>query len=114
MNNNDHLTILWTSDNIITAEKMVFMYGLNAQKLGWWKQVTIVIWGAATELTANTPKVQEKIKELLSEGVLLSACKACADQLGHTHILEKLGVEVKYWGEPLTDILKKNGKLLTV
>jgi hypothetical protein len=34
--------------------------------------------------------------------------------LGVTEVLEKLGIEVKYWGEPLTEILKKNEPLLTV
>lgn len=28
----DKLNILWTNDNFITSEKMVFMYGINARK----------------------------------------------------------------------------------
>jgi len=58
--------------------------------------------------------IQEKIKEALSAGVHITACKACADQLGVTDILEKMNIEVKYWGKPLTEILKTEGTLLTI
>ena len=39
-------------------------------------------------------------------GVHITACKASTDQLGVTEDLEKLNIEIKYWGEPLTEILK--------
>ena len=108
------LNILWTSSDLITAEKMIFMYAHNAKLLGWWDEVTLVIWGASTQLSGENKKVQEKIKEMLDSGVKIEACKACADQLGVSETLEALGVDVKYWGEPLTKILKESGTLLTV
>jgi len=110
----EHLYILWTNDNPITAEKMVFMYGLNSLKKGWWKKVTIIIWGAPAQLTSSNAEIQQHIKALLSSGVAVSACKACADQLGVTEALENIGIEVKYWGEPLTEILRTGEKLLTI
>jgi len=39
----DHLNILWTNADPITAEKMVFMYSINSLKRGWWKEVTLII-----------------------------------------------------------------------
>jgi hypothetical protein len=36
MENDGHLYILWVNDNPITAEKMVFMYGINGLKRRWW------------------------------------------------------------------------------
>jgi len=39
-------------------------------------------------------------------GVILLACKACSDSYGVSEGLEELGVEVKYMGEPFTQILK--------
>jgi hypothetical protein len=42
----DHLHILWTNADPVTAEKMVFMYAANALKFAWWQRVTIIIWGA--------------------------------------------------------------------
>jgi hypothetical protein len=114
MDNKGHLYILWTNDNLITAEKMVFMYGINCLKKGWWNNVTIIIWGATAVLVSDNPAIQAKIKEASEAGVTLSACKACADQLGVTSKLEELGIEVKYWGAPLTEILKSGQRLLTV
>ena len=43
-----------------------------------------------------------------------SACKACADELGLTEMLEQLGIELIYWGEPLTELLPELGTLLSV
>jgi hypothetical protein len=114
MENQDHLYILWTNADPITADKMVFMYGLNSLKKGWWEKVTLIIWGATTKLSAENTEIQKRLSELQSEGVKLSACKACADQLEVTAILENMGVEVIYWGEPLTDLIKTGQKLLTI
>ncbi|THB74072.1 MAG: DsrE family protein [Desulfobulbaceae bacterium] len=114
MENKTDLYILWTSDNPITAEKMVFMYGINSLLRNWWERVTIIVWGAAVEVAAENQLVKEKIKEALDTGVHLTACKACADQLGATDNLESQGIEVIYWGEPLTSLLKDNQTLLTI
>ena len=45
---------------------------------------------------------------------MFAACSACALNLGVREELEKMGVEVKPWGQPLTDILQSGGKLLTI
>jgi hypothetical protein len=65
-------------------------------------------------LSAENTDIQEKIKGALDAGMHVTACKACADQLGVTETLEKMNVAVKYWGEPLTEILKRNEPLLTI
>jgi len=109
-----HLYVLWTNDNPITAEKMVFMYTINSLIHKWWEKVTLIIWGATTKLVAEDAAIQAKIKEAQAAGVLVSACKACADQLGVTEALEKQQIEVIYWGVPLTEILKNNEALLTI
>lgn len=109
-----HLYVLWTNGDPITAEKMVFMYTINSLIHGWWEKITLIIWGAPTQLVSEDVKIQEKIKEALDAGVHLTACKACADQLGVTKTLEKLGIEVKYWGIPLTELLTKEEALLTI
>jgi hypothetical protein len=112
--NKTHLYVLWTNDNPVTAEKMVFMYTINSLIHGWWEKVTLIIWGASTKLVSKDANIQEKIKEALDTGVHITACKACADQLGVTETLENLQIEVKYWGPPLTEILKNNEQLLTI
>lgn len=110
----NELYILWTNADPITAEKMVFMYAHNAVLNKWWDSVTVIIWGSTAKLTAENDLIQKHLTEMLADGVKLSACKACADELGVTELLEKLGIEVKYWGTGLTEILKSGKKLLTV
>jgi hypothetical protein len=114
MSNGKHLYLLWTNDNPITAEKMVFMYTINSLKNGWWEEVTLIVWGAPAKLVSEDMNIQIKIKEALDAGVHVTACKACTDQLGVTEIIEKLGIEVIYWGTPLTEILVNKEPLLTV
>lgn len=111
---NDTLYILWTNADPVTAEKMVCMYARNSKLQGWWKEVTVIIWGATAKLAAEHITIRERLKELLMAGVEVSACKACADQLGVTPILEDMGISVVYWGEPLTRLLKEDAKVLTV
>jgi hypothetical protein len=110
----DELYILWTNENMITTEKMVLLYGHNAKRKGWWDEVTIIVWGAPSKLAAENSNVQEKIKEMISDGVRFIACKSCADSLGVSEALASLGIEVFYTGETLTQILKDKKHLLTV
>jgi hypothetical protein len=114
MNKPESLYILWTSNEAETFDEMVFMYAFNAKKHKWWDEITVVIWGASARLAGNDELVQLKIKEMVDEGVKVEACKACADDLGVSAKLESLGVEVKYWGQPLTKILKSGAKLITI
>ena len=114
MSEKKHLYVLWTNDNTITAEKMVFMYTINSLLHEWWEKVTLVVWGATAKLVSEDSNIQKMIKEALEAGVHVTACKACADQLGVTESLEKQNIEVKYWGQPLTDILKSGARLLTI
>jgi len=114
MSTKNHLYVLWTNGDPITAEKMVFMYAINALKREWWEKITVIVWGAPAKLVSENADIQRKIKEALETGVHITACKACADQLGVTDTLEKLGIEVIYWGIPLTEVLKENECLLTI
>jgi len=112
--NENKLNILWTNADPVTAKLMVFMYGTNAISKGWWDEVTIILWGSTAKLVAENEMVQDLIKEAQDRGVHITACKGCADELGVTATLEGFDIEVKYWGESLTEILKTDGKLLTI
>jgi len=114
MSASNHLYILWTNGDPVTSDKMVFMYGINALKKGWWEKVTIIVWGAPAVLATENESIQGKIKAARKAGVYLTACKACADQLGVSSQLGDLGIEVQYTGQLLTDILKGDEKLLTI
>ena len=102
----DTLVILWSSGDREVATKMVFMYTLNAKRRGWWKDVTLLVWGPSAKLLTEDGELQDHVKEMRETGVGLLACKACSDSYGVSESLEKLGIEVKYMGEPFTQILK--------
>lgn len=110
----EKLTILWTNADPITAKLMVFMYAGNAIGHKWWNEVEIIIWGATAKLVADDEAIQKMIKEVAEKGVKISACKACAEELGVGRKLLDLGIEVEYMGVVLTDALKGDGKVLSI
>ncbi len=114
VSNQQSLYILWTNADLLTAKHMVMMYATNARMRGWWEEVTVIIWGAAAKLVAEDEDIQSYIERAQSAGVQFSACIACARNLGVVEELTALNIEVKAWGEPLTELLKKDAKLLTV
>ena len=74
----------------------------------------VIIWGATAKLVAENALIQDKLKTAQAAGVQFTACKTCADQLGVTEKLVEMGIEAKYWGEGLTEILKEDRKLITI
>jgi len=112
--NDSHLFIVWTTDNPVTAMNMIMTYGGNSMLNNWWDEVTIILWGASQQLVASNTTVSVRVRELMDMGVKFSACKRCADELNVTEALENLGVEVIYWGVPMTKLLKSGAKILTI
>lgn len=109
----DKLVILWTSDDPYVAERVAFMYTHNAKKNGWFKEVTLIVWGPSAKLISENLKLQEEVKSMQTDGVVVEACIACANAYGVTEDLRKLGYDVKGMGKPLTDYLKNGAKVLT-
>jgi hypothetical protein len=102
----DHLVVLWTSGDREVALKMAFMYARNSKVKGWWKDVTLVIWGPSSKLLTTDRELQTRLAAMKDAGVKLRACKACADEYGISPELEKLDVVVEYMGKPLAEFLK--------
>ena len=109
----EKLVILWTSGDREVALKMVFMYAGNAPRNGWWEDITLIVWGPSAPLLVQDSELQEKMAEMVQEGVKLEACKACSDSYGVSDQLAGLGIDVKYMGEPLTAYLKEGCRVLT-
>ncbi|MBW1680171.1 MAG: DsrE family protein [Deltaproteobacteria bacterium] len=108
------LVVIWSSADRDVARNMVFMYTLNSRLRGWWDEVRLVVWGPSSKLLTQDKELQEALAEMKEAGVRLLACKACADSYGVSEDLERLGLEVRYMGEPLTRYLKEERfKILT-
>jgi len=112
--NMEKLYILWTNADEEVFDKMVLMYARNSKRRGWWNDIELIIWGPTAKLATESESVARGIQELLDVGVVISACKSCSDALETTPRLIEMGVDVKYVGKDLTEILKSGEKLLSV
>ena len=110
----EKLNILWTTDNKDTVFNMLIMYATNAKIRGWWENVNLIVWGASAKLIGNDNRIQSEIMEMINQGVQIEACKDCCDNFGVTDKLIKLGINVRYMGEPLTAYIKAGEKILTI
>jgi hypothetical protein len=109
----DKLVVVWTSDDPYVAERVAFMYTHAAKTAGWFGEVTLIIWGPSAKLAAENIKVQEKLKAMQKDGVVIEACIVCANAYGVTDDLKNMDFVVKGMGSPLTDYLKSGAKVLT-
>ena len=107
------LAVVWSSGDPEVAHKVCFMYTHNAKLRGWFDEVTLIVWGPSSKLLTEDASLQEKIKAMAADGVTLTACLACADMYGVSDKLRALGVDVKYMGVPLTEMLQGGWKVLT-
>jgi hypothetical protein len=110
---NSRLAVIWTSGDPDVAHQVCFMYTGNAKKQKWFDEVTLIVWGPSARLLAGDKALQAKIKGMLEDGVKIQACQACADSYGVTEQLRKLGIDVKYMGKPLTDLIQQGWHILT-
>lgn len=110
----DRLYILWTNADPVTAKLMVMMYAKNALKNGWWKEVVVVVWGATVKLLAENQEIQEEYREAKKMGVVFEGCIACARELGLEREMDELGIILRKWGPPLTDVIKNGEHLITI
>ena len=110
----DSLIVLWTSGDPEVALKMVFMYTLNCKLQGWWNEVTLIVWGPSAKILSENPQLQRVIQKMKDAGVILEACKACADLYHVSPKLKELGIDVKYMGQHLTEYLKSDKVVLSL
>lgn len=109
----DKLVVLWVSGDRDVAEKSCLMYTHAAKRNGWFDEVVLIVWGSSSRLLAEDEALQDKVKAMIKDGVILEACSACANQLGVSDELRDLGIDVKGMGVPLTDYLKSGYHVLT-
>jgi hypothetical protein len=109
----DKLVVILSSDDPHVAESVALMYTHNAKTQKWFRDVTLIVWGPSAKMVSENTEIQEKLKKMQKDGVVLEACIACANMFGVADNLKKLGIDVKGMGKPLTDYLKGGAKVLT-
>ena len=109
----DKLAVLWVSGDRDVAEKSCLMYTHAAKRNAWFDEVVLIVWGSSAKLLAEDEALQEKVKAMIKDGVILEACIACSNGFGVTEDLKALGIDVKGMGVPLTSYLKSGYHVLT-
>jgi hypothetical protein len=109
----DRLAVVWTSGDAEVAHRMCLMYSNAAKEQGWFDEVRLVVWGPSQKLVAADKDIREKVLAMREAGVIVEACVACAKSYGLVGRLEEIGLPVKPMGEPLSDFLKADYKVIT-
>jgi hypothetical protein len=107
------LAVLWTSGDSEVAHNVTFMYAHNAKRAGWFDEVTLIIWGPSQRNLVGDKKLQDEIKAMQKDGVVVEACISCAMKYGVVEELKALGITVRGMGVPLTNYLKEGWKVIT-
>ena len=100
------LLIVWKTNNEIDIHNFVVPYAYNAKRHEWFDKVQVLIWGASQEVVASTPLIQQRVLNLIKNGIEVYACKMCASNLNVVEQLEALGVNVRFTGDFLSEQLK--------
>lgn len=106
--------ILWTTDNKETAINMVLLYAHNAKLKGWIEDVSVLVWGASQRLIAEDKEIQEKVKQMINDGVKVIACLKCAENMEIAEGLEACHIDLYYTGELLSEWIKSGETVISV
>jgi len=111
--NANKLAIIWSSSDKEVAERVILMYAQGAKAQKWFEEITILVWGPATNTLAHEAHLKNTVKEMLKTGISIKACSACSESYGVTKEIEAIGIEVIPLGPLLTDYIKNDVKILT-
>lgn len=100
------LCIVWKSEHPIDIHNFIIPYAYNAYVQGWFDDVHVIIWGASQQTVKDTPLIQERVKNLIKNGIQVYACRMCATNVEAVDVLLEIGVDVKYTGDLLSNYLK--------
>jgi hypothetical protein len=110
--NNNKLAVIWSSGDPEVAQKVCFMYALNAKKQGWFDDVVLIVWGPSAKLLAENEDLQAEMQKITEAGVVVEACITCANMYGVAADLKDLDIDVRPMGVPLTNYLKEGWRTL--
>jgi hypothetical protein len=107
------LNVLWTTGEKEVALRMIFIYLMDAKSMGWYDEITLIIWGPSARLVAGDQVIQKELDFLLQSGINVEACQGCTEAYKVTDKIRALGITVRFMGEPLTEILHSEDRLIT-
>lgn len=111
---NDELMILWLSADKRAAADMALLYARDSLLNGWFRRVTLLLWGPTVETAATDSAIQTELAILNHLGCKIKACRACALRYGVADELTALKIEVVGLGEELTERLRSKQPVLLI
>ncbi|MBT3187855.1 MAG: hypothetical protein HN736_00855 [Anaerolineae bacterium] len=81
------------------------MYAINALKHGWMEEVKIIFFGPAQDLLLVDEELQVRVKEYQEIDEAVVACKFIADKDKKSEKLTKIGIQVEYVGEMISNYI---------
>lgn len=70
--------------------------------------------GASQKLIAEDKEIQEKVKAMIDDGVKVTACLKCAENMQIAEGLEACNIDIYYTGELLSDWIKSGDTIISV
>ncbi|MBN2604750.1 MAG: hypothetical protein JXR62_02855 [Bacilli bacterium] len=109
------LLVVWKSNQDTDIHNFVIPYCYNAKTNVWFSDVELLIWGASQERILEDKIIQQRVANIVKNEIKVYACKMCADHVGATDELVRLGVNVMYTGVYLSEKLQDpNFEVLTI
>jgi len=81
------------------------MWAQNAMLYGWMEDIKVIFFGPAQELVLTHETVGKMAKEI-AEGEKPVFCKFISDRDENSDQLKEIGMEVKYVGPLIADLIK--------
>lgn len=104
----ENLLIIISNENSEAIMKFPLLYGGVSIPRGYWKRVHIMFWGPSIKTLVKEEQIQEKVKQMLNDGVEFSSCIVCAEDYNAVEDLEKIGVVCNHTGELLNEALQND------
>lgn len=99
------LVIVATSDR--AKAQTALMYATNARKHGWLADVKLVFFGPSEGLLLDDEDLQVMLRDFQELAGAPAACQALSDRDGQSDGLRELGVEVRFVGSYVSDLIKQ-------
>ena len=82
------------------------MWAQNAMRYGWMADIKVVFFGPAQNLVLDDQRVKKMATEI-AEAEKPVFCRFLSDRDGNSDQLKEIGMEVKYVGPIIADLIKE-------
>ena len=76
-------------------------------------KINLIIWGPSAKLVAENKLIQRELDYILQSGIIVEVCEGCTEVYGITEKIRSFGIPVRFMGEPFTEYLDSDEKLIT-